>query len=78
MLSLLADSLTSQSVELPILARDEIAQNQNWLVLILLMSGSLFSHVGTKLMPWILIGKVRFKITINFNSYQAYISTSLR
>lgn len=67
MLSLFADSWTSKSVELPILVRDEIAQNQNWLILILLLSGSLFSHVGTKLLPWIVIGEVRLKITIHFD-----------
>lgn len=67
MLSLFADSLTSSSIELPILTRDEIARDGNWLILILLLSGSLFSHVGTKLLPWMLIGEVRFKITIHFN-----------
>lgn len=66
-LSLFADSLTSSSIELPILTRDEIARDRNWLILILLLSGSLFSHVGTKLLPWMLIGEVRFKTTTHFN-----------
>lgn len=64
MLSLFTKSLTSLSVDLPeILARHEISQNPNWLLLFLLLSGSFFSHMGMKLLPWVLIGEVRLILT---------------